>query len=338
MSRILERAMGRIYRVGEGEQQGGGGGDQVTAADARAFVGGFVPDPKVLEGMDDAGVMAYHGQVRTALDGHVKTAFEKHDWRKDVAGDNADALKTLERFQSPKALYESYDQLRGRMAKGELKAVTPFPDKGTPEQQNAWRTENGIPLEAGKYELKLPEGVVVGEEDKPILEGFLKHAHAQNMPPAAVNAAAAWWFQERTGREEAARAGFETKKTETAAALGAEWGAEYKPNLNKIQGVIDSTIPEDQKELKTLINNAIATNPHFARHYAAIALQLNPAGTLVPGDRGANEASVTDGIKKIEASMKSNRAAYNKDEGMQKQYRDYLGAYKQLTGKDWAGG
>lgn len=334
MSRILERAIGRIYRAPEGAEGGTGDGG-VTPADARAFVGGFVPDPKVLEGMDDAGVLAYHGQVRTALDGHVKTAFEKHDWRKDVAGEDAEAMKTLSRFASPKALYDSYGELRGRMAKGELKAITPYPDKGTPEQQAAWRTENGIPLEPGKYELKLAEGLVIGEEDKPILDGFMKHAHENNMPPAAVNAAANWWFKERTEREEAARAGFDAKKQETAAALGAEWGAEYKPNLNKIQGVIDSTIPAEQGELKTLINNAIATNPHFARHYAAIALQLNPAGTLVPGDRGANESSVVDGIKAIETTMKTNRAAYDKDEPMQKKYRDYLGAYKQLTGKEW---
>lgn len=332
MWKLLERLVLRALMFNMAED---GGGTTIAPADARAFVTGFVPDPKVLEGLDDTAVMAYHGQIRGALDGHVKKAFESHDWRKDVAGDNPEALKTLERFASPKALYESYDQFRARLSKGELKAVTPFPDKGTDEQKAQWRTENGIPLEPGKYELKLPQGVVIGENDKPILDGFMKYAHEQNMPASEVSKAATWWYQERQAREEQARATFDTQKQETAAALGQEWGAEYKPNLNKIQGLLDATIPAEQAELKTLINNAIATNPHFARHYAALALQLNPAGAMVPGDRGANEASVVDGIKKIEADRKANRTAYNKDEGVQEKYRGLLRAYKQMTGKDW---
>jgi hypothetical protein len=105
--------------------------------------------------------------------------------------------------------------------------------------------------------------------------------------------------------------------------------------MNRIQGVIDATIPQEQQELKDLINNAIATNPHFARHYAAIALQMNPAGTLVPGDRGANEATVVDELKKIDGVMKTDRSKYDKDADMQKRYRDLLGAYTKMTGKEY---
>lgn len=336
MTRALRAAFAQLYRAPEGDGGGGGGdGGGVDIAQAREFVTGFVPDPKILEGMDDAGVLAYHGHLTKAVGSQVEKANQSRDWRKEVAGDNPDALKTLERFASPKALYESYDQFRTRMSKGELKAVTAYPDKGTPEQQNAWRAENGVPETPDKYEIKLANGVVIGEQDKPILENFTKYAHSKNLPAGAVNEVANWWFQEKVAREEAARADFDGRKQETAAALGAEWGAEYKPNLNKIQGLLDSTIPAEQGELKTLINNAIATNPHFARHYAALALQINPAGTLVPGDRAANESSVVDGIKRIEGVMRSDRGKYDKDAEMQKQYRGYLDAYSRLTGKSW---
>lgn len=307
----------------------------VTPADARTFVASFVPDPKVLDGMADDQVMAYHGQVTKVLGDHDTKVRESYDWRKDVAGDNADAMKTLERFASPKALYESYDQFRARLSKGELKAVTPFPDKGTAEQQAQWRSENGVPPEPGAYEIELPDGVVVGENDKPVIENFTKFAHAKNLPASVVNEVVNWHFQQRVANEEAARAEFDKQKSDTAAALGAEWGPDYKANLNKIQGVLDATIPADQSDLKGLINNAIATNPHFARHYAAIALQLNPAGTLVPGDRGANEGSIKDELGRIDAVMKKDRAAYNKDNAMQERYRSLLGAYQKLTGKEW---
>lgn len=337
----MRRAVHAVFMDTAGDQ--GGGGGTVDAKAAREFVTGFVPDPAILEKMDDTAVMAWHGHLNKQIGTHVEKAAQARDWRKEVAGDNADALKTLERFQSPKALYESYDQMRVRLSKGELKAVTPYPDKGTAEQQNAWRAENGVPESPDKYEFKVMDKtgapLTIGEQDKPVLESFAKYAHAKNLPASVVNEAANWYFQERTQRVEAARAEFDASKQETAATLGAEWGAEYKSNLNKIQGMLDSTIPagEEGDTLKQLINNGIATNPHFARHYAALALQLNPAGTLVPGDRAANESSVVDAIKGIEADMKKDRAAYNKDNAKQQKYQDYLGAYQRMTGKAWTG-
>lgn len=334
MIKMLWRVMLATVMMKMAEGTGGAEG-AVDAPTARQFVTGFLPDPKVLEGMQDHQVMAYHGQVSKLIGDHVTKARETYDWRKDVAGDNPDALKTLERFASPKALFDSYGELRGRMAKGELKAVTPFPDKGTPEQQAQWRAEAGVPADPTKYEWKLPTGMVIGENDKPLLESLAKHAHAKNIPAAAANEIVGWYMQERVAREEAARAQFDTLKNETAAALGAEWGVEYKPNLNKIQGLLDSTIPGDQEELKTQINNAIATNPHFARHYAALALQLNPGGTLVTGDHSTNVGSVTDEIKKIEAQARADRNKYNKDEPLQARYRDLLAGYQRLTGKAW---
>ncbi len=268
---------------------------------------------------------------RALYDSHIQTT----KWRENLAGDNADALKTLERFASPKALWDSYDALRSRMSKGELKNASAFPDKGTPEQQATWRAENDIPATPDKYEIKLSQGIELADTDKPIVDGFAKFAHAKNLPQSAVNDVVNWYFAEQIQNQEKALEIFDSQRTSTAAELGREWGVEYKSNMNRIQGVIDSTVPADQKDLKEAINRAIATNPHFARHYAAIALQLNPAGTLVPGDRGANEASVADEIKKIEKSMRSDRKAYDRDQGMQSRYRELLGAFEKMTKKAW---
>lgn len=303
-----------------GGDKGAGAG---AAADWRVAVAG--EDKELLEalkGVEDPKVL---------IQAHRQTT----NWRETLAGDNKDALKTLERFASPKAVFDSYNELRGRMSKGELKNVASFPEKGTVEQQAAWRAENNVPAEPGKYEIKLPEGVEITDADKPMIEGFQKFAFDRHMPAGVVNDVVNWYFANQIQMEEHAIERFEAAKTDTAAELAQEWGPDYKPNLNKIQGVLDATIPADKKELKEAINKAIATNPHFARHYAAIALQLNPAGTLVPGDRGANEGSIKDAIGKIEKVMKSDRRAYDKDEGMQRQYREYLAAYEKMTGKPW---
>lgn len=323
---MMSRGTRVIFRNPEGDAAAAAGaaGDAGAAAavDWRAAVAG---DDKAaldaLKGVEHPGdlVKAYQGQV---------------NWREGIAGDNADRLKTLERFTSPKQIYDSYEALRTRVSKGELKAVTPFPDKGTAEQQSQWRAENGVPPD-GKYEIKLADGLVIGEHDKPVIEAFQKFAHDTNLPSNVVNAVVNWQFQQQAVRQEAAKAEFDAKRNDVTAALSHEWGAEYKPNLNKIAAVLDAYIPAEQTELKQQVGNAIATNAHFARMMAAIAMEMNPAGALVPGDRAATESTVVDGLKAIEKTMATNRKAYDKDEAMQTRYRELIGAYHKITGKEW---
>ena len=314
-------AAGSAGEGGKGAAAAGAGA--AGAQDWRASIAGEDKDLlEALKGVEDP---------KTLVQSHKQVT----NWRESLAGDNKDALKTLERVASPKAVWDAYGELRGRMSKGELKNVTSFPEKGTAEQQAAWRAENGVPEEAAKYEIKLPAGVEIAPEDKAAIDGFQKFAFEKNMPGASVNEVVNWYFANQLQNQEKALERFDAQRTETTAELAREWGVEYKANLNKIQGVIDSTVPADQKDLKEAINRAIQTNPHFARHYAAIALQLNPAGTLVPGDRGANEASITDAIKGIEKVMRTKRSEYDRDEGMQKKYRELLGAYEKMAGKEW---
>lgn len=311
-----------MAEAGAGETGGATGGAASGGADWRAAIAGDDQDTlAILKDIEDPKALV------TAHQSNIK-------WRESIAGDNPDAMKTLERFASPKAVFDSYSELRGRVSRGELRAVKAFPDKGSDEEKAQWRTENGVPAD-GKYDIKAPEGVQINDADKAVIEKFTKHAHSTNLPAGAVNEVVSWYLQDRSAREEAARVEFDTARRDTAAQLGAEWGAEYKPNLNRIQGMLDATIPADQGDLKENINKAIATNPHFARHYAALALQINPASTLVPGDRGANEGSITDGLKAIDKQMRTDRKSYDSDAGVQQRYRDLLGAYEKLTGKQW---
>ena len=114
----------------------------VDPVQARTFVADFVPDPKAIETMAEPDILAYHGKVTAAVDKAVKArgAFGS-DWRQTIAEENPDHLKTLERFDSPKALYQSYASLRSKVSAGELKTVAPFPKEGTDDQKNAWRSD-----------------------------------------------------------------------------------------------------------------------------------------------------------------------------------------------------
>lgn len=319
---------------GTGGNEGGGGPD---AAAAREFLTPWAPDPEIVKTLPDDQVLAWHGNVTKNLTAAQAKALEGYDWRAPILKAKPDAAKTLERMPGPVELYDSFDNLRTKLSKGELRSVQPFPEKGSDEEKAAWRTQNGVPDAPEKYEFKPAEGIVIGEEDKPRLQSFAKYAFEHNLPASYVNEAANWFFSERVTQQQAAHEQFETQKRETAAALGAEWGPEYKANLNKIQGIVDAKIPAGEKgegdQLKSLISNAVATNPMFARFMAGLALDINPVGTLVPGDRGANEGSVKDELLKIEGERKKNRGY--KDDDQRKRYIDLIGHYQRLTGKEW---
>lgn len=333
-------------RAEAGEEGGAGGGSGagdggVEPAKAREFLTAFAPNPDMVKDLPDDQVLAWHGSVNKQLTTHADNAVKSVDWRKSIAGDNADVMKTLERFQSPKALYESYAEFRTKLSKGELRAVSEFPAKGTDEEKAAWRQQNGVPVTPDKYEIKLGDDVQMRDADKGLIEDFTKFAHERNMTSAAVNDAANWFFAGRAKREADAQQAFETAKRDTAATLGGEWGPDYKGNLNKIQGLLDSTIADDEdgKALKQIIANTIAINPAMARHYAQIALQINPTGTMVPGGHETNVTSITDRLKQIDKMRREDRAAYDKDtEISDRQNGEYvrlLAQYQKMTNKNW---
>lgn len=314
---------------------------QVDAAAARTFAATFLPDPKLAETMPEPDVLAYHGKVKTAVDAAVQTAIKERgafapEWRQAIAEDNPEHLKTLERFATPKALYESYNSLRSKISTGELKAISQFPDKGTPEQQASWRAEQGLPAKAEDYKLELPSGVVIGEDDKPFIKGFLDNAYAKNMSPAAVNATLTYWGEERIRRQEAAAVATAQVKQETEDKLRIDWGQEYRPTLNRIEGVLDANLPAGSP-VRDKIMVALQTEPDFAHFMANLALQVNPGSTLVPGGAEGQVKSITEWLTKADQLMRTDRKAYNSGE-YSKDYAKYATAFKNQTGKEWGKG
>ena len=53
-----------------------------------------------------------------------------------------------------------------------------------------------FPEKPEDYNLDFGDGRVIGEEDKPIIEGFLQSAHERNMRPDEVKANIEWYYGE----------------------------------------------------------------------------------------------------------------------------------------------
>jgi hypothetical protein len=257
-------------------------------------------------------------------------------WRQDLAGGNADHMKTLERFTTPQDLWNSYSALRQKMSSGELKESTPFPDKGTPEEQTVWRKNNNIPEAADKYQLKLKDGVVVGEADKPVIDSFLKFVHGKNLSNEGASAAVDWYFDHQQSVVEARSEQDGQAKQKTEDTLRNEWGPEYRTNVNHIMGLLD-TAPQSIKDRflngRLADGTPIGSDPDMLKFLVGISRQINPVTTVVPG-AGANAPSaIADEIKSIEDTMRTNRSKYNADTKMQERYRELLTARSKLGGK-----
>ena len=308
--------------------------EDVNPQDARAFLTNFVPDPKALESMPEPDVLAYHGRVKgfhdKAMNDAVTAATEKapvfkETWRQHIAGEDKDALKTLERFTDPGAMFKSYNELRTKLSKGELKAHTPFPDKGTPEEQNAWRKDQGIPEKPDGYDLNLGDGLVIGDEDKPWVDMFLAKAHAAHLPPGAVKTTLSTFFGEIREKQNEAIALAEKETMKKAEdTLRETLGTEYRPTMNAIQSFLDAKVSANST-LKTRIMKSIQMEPEFAMLFAGITRELDPFSTLAGGG-GGGAKGIIDEWKAIQKMRQEKRADYNRDEKTQARERELISA------------
>lgn len=261
---------------------------------------------------------------------------QQADWRKDIAGENADWMKTLERFASPKAMFESYQAIRAKMSSGELRDVKPYPDKGTPEEQAAWRAGQGIPDKPESYSEHLKD-IKVQDADKPFIDGFLKAAHAANLTPSQAKATLSWLFGNDEAEAQAQQQADKDVANKTVDALRAEWGPEYRTNMNGISALLD-TAPAG---VKAKIGNArladgtpVMSDPDTLRFLTGLYRQINPVSTVVPaGDDAAMAKSIDDELNGIKDVMRKDRPKYNRDEKMQKRYRELLDAKAKMDAK-----
>lgn len=206
------------------------------------------------------------------------------NWRELMAGEDAAELKRLARFTSPDAAFKSFREMEKRFSAAKFK--TELPADPTDEQIAAYRRDNNIPDTPDKYELKLEDGLVIGEDDKPIIDLFLKEMHAAHAPAQIVSAAvnAYYRIQEEQQAQEIAEA--RAVKEATQETLRATWGADYKTNINLMKATL-SSMPEtlrDRFKSATLGDGVFAFNDtEFCEWFAGWAREINPAGTVVGG-------------------------------------------------------
>lgn len=245
------------------------------------------------------------------------------DWRAQMAGDDKEALKRLTRFTDPSQVFKSFRSLEQKISSGEYRK--PLAENATPEEKATWRKENGLPEKADDYvtNLALPNGLVIGEAEKPIVSELASVAHEGNIDPKAFNGLVAKYYEMQDKQRQAQEDADATYKLEAEDALRKDWqGADYRRNLTAVNNLI-STWPEGLASAvlagRDPNGRKLGDNPQFIRQLAALALELNPAATLVPAGTTDAGKNVQARINEIRQIMRETPDKYNADKAMQQE-------------------
>lgn len=257
------------------------------------------------------------------------------EWRKLAAGDGDEKLsKLLERYNSPGDVAKALRDAQVKISQG-LK--TALKKDATPEELTAWRQENGIPAKPEDYNLKYDDGLVVGDDDKPLVDQYIAAMHAHNVTPEAMKAGVQTYLKMQADVVQGRKEMDADHSSETEETLRQEWGVDYKKNLEGVSAMFDHSGADIGNALMNARGpdgRALLNNPAVVRWFSAHARELGfVGGTTVPagGDRGEG---IDAEIKRIEGLQfnadGSRNPAYWKDEKLQARHRELLSAKDRL--------
>lgn len=256
------------------------------------------------------------------------------DWRIKLAGGDEKELKRLSRFASEADVWKAYRELEKKKSSGELK--TPFPEKGTAEEIALWRKENGIPEAPDKYDLTFENGLVIGEEDKPIIDKFVSAMHEKNATPEQVKAALSTYYAALAEQKQAQAEADVSFKDTSLEELREEWGGDFKKNVNAVAGLLESA-PDSVKEIfdaaRTADGKIVGNHPDVVRWLAQMAFEINPAATVMPGSINNPSSAIADEIASIEKMIANRDDSYWKDPKKQQRYQELLSAREKIGAK-----
>lgn len=333
-------------------------------ADAPAAAGTIVQDAPAPAAGAEAGKAVANGKAGTIATGaevadepEVKDAPKSYwpaDWRQKAAEHYAAGdkkafdreLRRLERVADPAGLYGMYRELDNRLNGGGLIKV---PGKDAkPEEIAAYHKALGVPEKPEDYfkQVKLENGAVIGEADKPMVDAFAAALHKAGAPPAAMNAALSWYYKQQEDNAAALDQADDTYRRESEKALKEEWGPAFKRQTNAIATLFAAapggTDINNTKGLmarimggRTADGKIIGNDPDMIRFLVSMASEVNPAVTVV--EEGSQGGMTIDAeISSIEKDMRENRPAYFKDEKKQSRYRDLLNAREKIQARQRA--
>ncbi|GAA5497561.1 hypothetical protein Rhal01_03757 [Rubritalea halochordaticola] len=208
----------------------------------------------------------------------------------------ADYRKTLSKFKTPEDLARSYANLE------RMRRVPELGEEADQKAVETFRRANDIPLEAGGYELQLPEDLPAGVE---MPEGALEHyqqlAHGINATPAQAQAILDKHLEYLSSQTQEAEGSLTKARQQAVGELRREWGHEFDTKLQNAQKVYDvfSSIAGVNLERADFTENV-----EFVKLMAAVSSKLSE-GSFHQASQGIPGSQFTGGKQEAQNIMSS---------------------------------
>lgn len=251
------------------------------------------------------------------------------NWRELAAGEDEDALKLLKRYGSMNGVVKALIEKEKLIRSGKIKRD--MPDPKDEKAMAEWRKDQGIPDSAEGY--KLPDTVSkrLIDEDKPILASFTEFAHAKNLPPSAVDAAAEWYVNMNEAAAEA-QGKADTEAREAAEdSLRDTWSRdEYKGNMTLAKRFWESTGIPDLSEARLPDGRKIGNLAEFITFSSDRGREAFGDVVFSSSDSEQRHNNRRDEIEKI---RNTDFDAYDNDPKMKAEYQGIIDRDLQRTKK-----
>ena len=250
------------------------------------------------------------------------------DWRQKLAGDNKKALTKLGRMKSPHDIVNSYLSLEQQLSSGNY--VKKLPTHATETELAEYRKSNNVPADWKEYDTNLGNGIVFGEADKPMVDSWLQFAHERNAPPEIVKMGLEWYTRQEQALVDTLAERDQINYQQTTDALRAEWGPEFKSNINAVKTMLDGHEGAWDNIMGARNAEGVRNgdNPVVMKALAAIAREMNPYATVVPNDGGKDPAATVESrLGEIRGMMGNKQSAYWRgpdSNKLQAEYRSLL--------------
>jgi hypothetical protein len=229
------------------------------------------------------------------------------NWR-DLVSQDEKERKGLDRYATPADIWKKARELEKKISTGKFKAD--LPEKPTEEQLAAYRKDMGIP-EDGKYDVEIGGGFVWADEDKPNLEFFAKRAHELNMPQGEFKKSLQVYadLQNKALADMADRDNAVWKETEDS--LRAEWGHEFRANMNMLERMFPPEIVEEVFTARGPSGVKLGGNKEVLNFLAGFMKKYAPEETIVPG--GAGNAAAESEFEALDRELAENPPQFQRD-------------------------
>ena len=218
------------------------------------------------------------------------------DWREKLAGQDEKMLSRLKRFTALPHVFQAWRESDAKITAGEHKRWAP-PEDANETVLTTFRKDRGIPTAPDEYLADLPDGYVIGEADKPAFEKFAEVFHANHVPADVGRKLLGQYFEAQRATVDARLLLDEQQRIAGVDTSRAEMGPDYVGNRNAVISMLEGA-PEDIRlavmEARDPQGNKIFNSPGVFKFFAALARELNPAATIVPGS-GVSAGETIDG-------------------------------------------